>query len=340
MAILFADGFDHYALSDLGKKYDVVNAIADLSTAYGRFGSQGIKFTSTGQYLIKNLPASKSILVVGAAIYLPNLPPATGLPIFQFADNGNRQDYLRINPEGSIELMRGAYGNSGTSVAKSLPGIIRAQTWQYIECMIVINSITGSVEVHVNEQTVMKAIGINTQTTANAYVTQVQIGYVDVVSYAITWYCDDLLIDDANFHGDIRIETVLPNAAGNYAQWTPVGATANYACVNETPPNGDTTYISSSTVGAIDSFQKPAIPTNAGSIMGVIVNMCARKDDANIRQIAALTRQNLTDYVGNTITIGDSYIYYQQIWETNPATTTAWTISAVNGAEMGVKVIA
>jgi hypothetical protein len=108
--------------------------------------------------------------------------------------------------------------------------------------------------------------------------------------------------------------------------------------VNEHPPTDDTTYVSDSTPGDIDSYTVTDIDGGA-TVYAVQTNMWARKDDAATRQIAPVIRQASTDYVGTTVTLGTTYQYYSQLYDKDP-TAAAWTAANVNSDEFGVKEIA
>jgi hypothetical protein len=130
----------------------------------------------------------------------------------------------------------------------------------------------------------------------------------------------------------------MPNGAGAHSAWTPNGATPNYACVDETTADGDTTYVSDSTPGDIDTYAFADVDASA-TVYGVQTNLYARKDDAGTRQIAPVVRQSGTDYVGTTVTLGSSYSFYSQIYNQDP-TAADWTAAHVNADEFGVKEIA
>src|SRR5262249_39117493 len=120
--------------------------------------------------------------------------------------------------------------------------------------------------------------------------------------------------------------------------WTPNGAANNWDCVDDTATDDDSTYISDSTVGHIDTYATADVDAGA-TVYGVQVNLYARKDDAATRQIAPVIRQAGTNYVGNTATLGSTYSFYSQLYDQDP-TAAAWTAATFNGDEFGVKEIA
>jgi hypothetical protein len=152
------------------------------------------------------------------------------------------------------------------------------------------------------------------------------------------YICDTSGSFNNDFLGDARIKAVFPDGAGNYTEWTP-SAGSNYQAVDENPPDDDTTYVSSSTPNQRDTYTFGASGLPSSTVKAVVVNMQARKDDGGTREIAGMARSSSTDGVAATQTLASSYANYQGIFETDPNTSAAWGLSAVDGAEFGHKLI-
>jgi hypothetical protein len=142
---------------------------------------------------------------------------------------------------------------------------------------------------------------------------------------------------NTSFLGEVRIMTQMANAAGTYSQWTPSSG-SNYADVNETIEDGDTSYVATSTVGNMDSYNFTDL-TNSPAVAGVQVNLWARKDDVGAREIQPLVRIGGTNYLGTTQTVVTGYADYMQTYDVSPATGTTWGASEINGAEFGVNLV-
>lgn len=131
--------------------------------------------------------------------------------------------------------------------------------------------------------------------------------------------------------------TIGQTKVDNTVTWTCVANSAlQWVAVNEPSPDGDSSYIASNTVGNQSRFTYPS--TVGTSVLAVLVNMYARKDDAGYRAIRAVAKSGSTIgdngsdfYLGNTAQI------YQGVLATDPNTGVAWTVSGVNAAEFGVK---
>ena len=95
--------------------------------------------------------------------------------------------------------------------------------------------------------------------------------------------------------------------------------------------------MSSSTIGDEDLYTYPAL--TGSTIYAAVVNLRAEKDNSGTRSIRALAESG-----GTTVDSGTDfplsqnvYADYQGIFEVDPNTGVAWTISGVNAAQFGIK---
>jgi len=77
----------------------------------------------------------------------------------------------------------------------------------------------------------------------------------------------------------------------------------------------------------------------AGSIVyGVAVHATARKDDAGTNNLDLILRSGGTNYAsGNPNGLTSSYVRYRSLWDIDPATGTAWTVSGANASSAGIR---
>jgi hypothetical protein len=105
-----------------------------------------------------------------------------------------------------------------------------------------------------------------------------------------------------------------------------------------TRPNADVTYISDATTGDISDFvHTPLVLT--GIVFGVVHQSYLRKDDLGTRQVAQVCLSGGSTEQGATISVGNSYQYYQDVLEVDPNTSTQFSISGLNAASFGIKEI-
>jgi hypothetical protein len=110
--------------------------------------------------------------------------------------------------------------------------------------------------------------------------------------------------------------------------------------VSEIPEDSDNSYNTDSTPGDVDLFSHPNLPAGAQNIAAVDNVVVARKDDAGTRSIASQTKSGTTTATGATVALSTSYAFVDQVTETDPNTSAAWTVSGVNSALFGYKEVA
>lgn len=109
----------------------------------------------------------------------------------------------------------------------------------------------------------------------------------------------------------------------------------NWMAVAESPADGDSSYNSSSTVGQIDLFGITSLPGTASNIVAVDNILYARKDDAGTRTIEGVIKSGGTSVTGPNLALSTSYQFVDQIQQTDPNTSAAWTPTGVNAATIG-----
>jgi hypothetical protein len=152
-------------------------------------------------------------------------------------------------------------------------------------------------------------------------------------------YVDDVIVDDSNFPGDTRIQKIAINGAGTTTQWTPsIGV--NYQCVDEIPAD-DADYVYTNTVDQIDSYNVTSLEGEIESVKCIQVQARAKKEGLSTPQNLQLgVRTNAIDYFGGSQALESDYKGFSEIWESNPATSSAWTKAVIDDLEIGIKSIA
>lgn len=144
-----------------------------------------------------------------------------------------------------------------------------------------------------------------------------------------------IIIADEDTRG-MRLEQKLPSAAGATTSWT--GA---YTTVDETGI-GDNDYAWSATLNAISTFTYPASHADFSSgygVRAVIAGMRAVAPADGSMKLAGVVRTSGTDYASPDVKALTAYGRAQAIWDVNPNTAAAWTVSAASGSQVGMKVI-
>lgn len=368
MATIFLDSANHYADADVLMKYSAVGSTAWQRTALGRTGTYCLYQAALGagfapsfldSTLRLNLTANYARLTAGAAFkFRANYSTGGGdflygksRGLFAFADTANCQVSLMVGPDMSLVAFAGfstdwAFGNYTsrgiTILGRTAPGVVKPATWNYIEIDVTFNSAVGAVTVYVNGKAVLTLTNVNTSpyTVAGVPTNQAnQFGLISAAGNGTEILVGDIyLVQGAGAYGDVSNECLFPTGAGTATQWTP-SAGANWQCVDEATPNGDTDYVEDSTPGDRDTYAMGNLSGGITSIASVQNIVNARKTDSAARVIASVIRSGGTNYDGANMNLSSAYLFYWQDYDTDPNTAAAWTTANVNAVEAGEKMI-
>lgn len=250
------------------------------------------------------------------------------------ATAGGTKVYLRLRSDGKIA----AY-----DVSTAIPGavgtaVISTGVWYLIEVQVGTNP-NAVVEWKVNGTVDFTTI-VTLNTATNSGICK--LGKINNRNgNTVDFYYDDLLMSDSGYPGDGRCTLLLPNANGNY-QTATIGAGAgvnHYDKVNEVPPNGDTTYLV--TDGTSSHAETEAMTnTSSAGISGTINSvkaMCiVKRDGASNGAIKQRRRSGATDNDLGLLGTTASYVLCSSFRDTDFATGIAWTLSGIDGVEIGV----
>jgi hypothetical protein len=341
MAFQFTDGFDAYA--NASELYEFVTGTISYSSAYARFAppaglpGQGIKIASNGAYVRKNMQSNQQTFIIKLAVNFAGLGGSStvGNPFFAVWDNGGIQWSLVVFPSGSIGIIN---SNINAIQIQTGPGVIATGLWYGIEIAVEINGTSSTAQVWLNGFQIFNATGLHCQATANAYGNQVSYG--DINDNGLTnMMIDDVRVWDntgstqnAAIGTDSRLVTKLPSGAGAFTGFTPNGASANWQCVDDNPPDGDTTYVSSTTAGTDDAYTVPSAGFTAAPVM-VVAQAYARKDDSAPRTLEVGVSSSGSTASGASAVMGSSYAFVQGCVPDDPHTSALWTAAGADAAQ-------
>jgi hypothetical protein len=312
-----------------------------------------LRFNTTNNnqqgWFSKSLPTNQGTMGVAFAVRFSALPQAAAMPIVAFCDGGTTQVDLRVDGAGNITITRAG------SLLATVPLSVKTNAYIHLELKVKFDPTVGTIYLGINGVQALNLTGQNTRNSVNSYANVINMGVLltnTTNSITTNVDFDDFIVYDGQANdpqgnpditgpiGDCAATWLLPNGAGTTTQWTPDAGT-NYARVNEATPDGDTSYVSSSTVGQIDTYAIADLPANIQSVKSIAVVSFARKDDAGARQIAAEIRTGGVNYQGTSVyTMATGYAYFMNNWGSNPNTLAAWTPAGVNAIEAGHIVIA
>lgn len=330
--IIGSESFDWTTnLSDI---FETVGPQTSLGV-YGRNGTNGLRTslsTGGGANVRKNMGAAYGQMIHHFAFN----PISVGgtYALFSLLDSGSFQLRVMLGPDGLLRLVRGSSTVIATGSTAVAFGVYHA-----VAVKVVVANSGGMFEVVMDSVTL--TFSGDTQDTANATVSQAEFGQDATSAFDFRfddWVWIDSSVSGASYLVDPRVCCRLPNGAGNYTQWTP-SAGSNYQNVDDTSPDGDTTYNEDATAAHKDSFTLPSLPVTTGIVYCQNVKTEVRKTDAGARTVRNLIRSAGTDQNGATITPGTTYGQIHDVFEQD-ATPADWTIANSNSLEVGYELVA
>lgn len=340
MAFRFIDGMGHYATVNIGAKWDTYMNVIVQPTG-GRFGggslySQG--FRNLGQF--QKTFDNQASWVIGSAIYHQGFNSAV-----------NKQTLLQLYdttiPQVAVVLYRN--GQLGVEVDGSpLAGgisttVLSANSWHYVEFQVTISTSIGANTCKVfidGVQVINVTTSQSTRSISSSNNSANSIQFQGLIS-PTNW--DDVYILDGTGSptvplGDSRVREQYPDAAGDTTQWTPQGFGNNWQNVNENPADADSTYNTTATITNTDLYNLAATGAT-GTINGVQITAMCRKDDVGARSAATRIKTGVTEFTGSTIALLTTYVCLMTLYNVNPDTTIAWTVSDLNALQAGIRLI-
>ena len=308
--IIFVDGFDRYAS---------VSAMTE-NLWFGPGGGFGTGRSGSGQSLIPNTTSMSRLfgktctkVIAGIAVKPQN---SGNFSLLGFGDGSNGLQVSVIWQNNAYLEVRS--GNGTLFCTSSSP--CSQNVWCYVELMATIATGSGgSVALYVNGVSAASAASINTAPTGNAYVS-----FFNTSAYS---YLDDLYVVDnssstyASPFGDCAVQQVLATGAGTYTEWTP-STGSNYTNINGATPGANNN--SASVSGKRDTY---AFTLPNRTIKAVQAVYRTQKSDAGPRTIYRRYVSG-SNYDGSAFNPSyGSYSYYNEVFMTDPSTSSAWAAS-------------
>lgn len=334
MTLVFMDGFSHYSTAQIPLKWSGgFSGTPTITGSAGRVNGDAM-VTNSNEYVRKAFSPPIQELIIGVAHKV--VSDSTDANVVAFESIGGTvlaEIYWDVSDE--------RYYASIASLDDVFSAGVTQGDWNYLELKVKVDNLDGSWEFKLNGNTVASQTGVDTQqSTAGTYIGLVRIGPTTGFG---EHHFDDLYICNTSgstnndFLGDVVVETIFPNANGTTTDFTPLSGN-NFENVDEANHDGDTTYNSSNTVGDKDTLDFPSLSASSGSVFGVQTHYTARKEDLGVRGMRDVIRSGGTDYSGTSVNLGNSFRTFSEIHETDPDTSSAWTISGVNSAEFGYEI--
>lgn len=349
MTVLHGDGFSLYGTAGTSQTnmaqgvFAAVQGGTCVTTNPRGNGSHSFRLTSANQFFRRVLGGDYAGGVGFAlALYSTALPVAqSSLYLFQGRDGSNANQFtVTVSTTGVIEVRTGS--ETGTIVAQSASPVITTGAYQHVE-ILAVSANSGSIEIRVQGVTVVNATGIDLQGQGSSSLEQYACGaslgatfsgivdITDIVAY------NTLGAINNTFLGDIQALPWRPTADTAITDWTRNTGASDFGAISDTTPDGDTTYVEATATSQKSDFAITDVPATTSDVIAVITQPMMRKTDAGAGSVTVSMESAGSppaEHSGATIPLTQTYTYYPQVHETDPATGVRWTPSGFNAARV------
>lgn len=338
------EGFDYYPADPttpgigLLSTWVAFNALVSFVT--GRFGGKAVELSHDNNgfsTLMRAWPPSAQI-ATGFAYKLPvhsALDDGDGLAIFQVTGAVSGADVLltlSLNRMGQLSLWAGAVGST---LLGRCTRLLYANTWQFIEISSSMSDGVGHSSVKIDGDLQFTFAGDNKPGATTQYGRTILVN--PATSNQSTF--DDLYwkYNDATTLGEARVQ--LFEVDGDFdVQFSHLSGASNFAMINDSSTDGDTSYNYSNTVNAYDLFNLADMTNNPDTIHSVCLVTAARKEDSGTRTIRNVVKLGPTLADGVDFNMTTDYLWVRDNMELDP-NGDAWLKANFNLIKPGYKVI-
>lgn len=313
--LMFGDGFDNYSTITDFWDGSGTDCTIRLNTGQSRTGIGCLQINSAGFGPSKNFAHKTDLL--SCLSWNSNI---TGTCMrFMQTDNFGPNVNVVVNADGSITFTN---GNLGIFLGQTAAGLVTFNSYNSIAVRVTNFSPTnGQIQCWVNGVKVFNQTGLNTAyDPAHQYCNQIQLmgpGGIPVCFIDDFYLLDCSTGPDNDFLGALKLYALAPTANATPLQFTPNPGPPNWSNVSEVPPDGDTTYNSSSTVGQTDQYVYPLTGVPANSTIFFVQHELDMEVDSGSRSVGSV--------IGNTaaqgaVALTNGYHIYPTPYDTNPVT--------------------
>lgn len=285
--------------------------------------------TGTGELDVK-FPSSQTDFWLGFAFYRSSATTLT-YSIAEFGVwGGNKSFAIRLNSNTpTLEWWNG----SAWTVISTAPTRLNSKLYgpgkHRFDVHMNVHATTGFIRVYLHGKLILSYSG---DTAKNSVTTVDKVAFPSNSSFT---YYGEVLVATRKTIG-LRINTVSVTGAGGVSGFT----TGSYADVDE--EGGalsaiDTDYMQSDTADQIHVVALDNLGQTNWGVRAVVVNARCWYTGAAPQKANVVVRMASTNYHGTDKTIGTAGEGIQDVWETNPNTSAAWTSADITNLEVGVR---
>ena len=332
--IIGCDGCDSYSVSgDLVKKWPRVQAPWGFASGAGKFGGGALTAATTGGGQLARVAGSLSNVTNTHCFWAKfSAKPSANANFEGMMDSSyglTLNAPLRLNTDGTVSLVGPATTVGTVNVCDGL--------WHWFEIKRFYAAGSANFTIYV-DTLLQGATGGNASGSPSTW------GFNSIAGITM-WIDDDYLYDDttgfptsANFPvGPRQITTTRPISDGTCTFSTLSAGTSHSALVNETAPDGDTTYVEDPTIGDQDLLNFGALGYTPTGITGVVMNAYLINPAGGSINNQMVCKSGATTTASTATLTPTTYITKQAAFNVDPNTAAAWTAAGVNAAQFGYK---
>jgi hypothetical protein len=370
MAIVRADGFNNVSTSTGSGSATDINAYLTKNYTRVKWQSSADPYLFSGRVTGKCLALGRGTNAEKNWIEVPTGNVSEVIYGFSYRPpiyrNATQNDWIEFIEYSDQEGGTSAAGNiqvqfeladcsfivrRGTSgrIAEQM-GAFHQQRWNHIEIRIVFDDTAGELDVKINGDLLVSKTGIDTNNGGSDKCDAIRIHGVegpstsdeDFIAVSDDWYVLDTTgtIANSSIAPNVIVDSLLPDGAGDSTQFTPTSG-ANYTNVNSGEPDG-TDYNASSTTGHKDLFtMSDLVHIGTGSsIYGLEVTNTLIPSGPGLVALIPKVKEGTTEGDGTTYKTIDANEHSdaRHVFEVNPDTSSAWTVTEVNAIQCGYEV--
>ncbi len=377
MALRWMEGFENCRISELlARKYDVFTGSGAAGISNTTVGWQGVGFCleasgSAASACTFTTPALvvavENTWILGWAWAIDNAGGLSGsqtsFPSIELHDGVGQQLQIEMIAANATKPGGGYWKiqvRRGSTVLATGTKLFQPGKFYYIEAKVTVRPGTdGSVEVQwwrLTDTVATNDILVSGINTANQGTDGADRVKIQLISEPVTtahlllddiYICDDTGAINNDFLGKQVIEGITPSANGNYLEWSLQGSAASLedawnesATVQSDLEDDKRTQSDTTDQRELAAYSNLSV-ISLVSITGLMLHTQHRMDTSGSRGFCPLLRKTTgtpADAEGTTVTVvGTDETGSSEMFELDPNTAAAWTVTNVNAAEFGVK---
>ena len=327
-------------MESFGHAPDGAVSSADLLSNVWTAVSGGLFLTDLGggRKAIKSTDQSGSIrlvidssglteLIVGFRLH--NLTSGDAYAL-QFLDSGTKMGMLQKLSTGQLVYYRTGTPTGGNDILFSA-STTPVGSNDYWEIRVVFDNVAGAVYLYKNGVLDNSVTGIDT-IVFGASCNTIQFLNARFLKFG-DFAVSDIYVDDSVVQGPCDVPYRPVDASGSSADFTPTGAGTNEDCVDEIPPDDDTTYNGSTVTADLDQLGQAGMDGAVGGVLAVQSHIRARKEDALGSNVKVGLLHSGSHGQGSAIALSTSYQQYTEIFEDVPGGA-GWTPAQLDATEV------